>query len=348
MLTLLLLAGCASREEAPAKVPAKKTVTEYQLAAVEKTAVAETIKLPAQLAAWQEVSIFPKVNGYVKQVLVDIGSHVQKGSLLMVLEAPELEQAVLQARERYTRARADLAIDHERYQRLQEAARTPGAISPLDLSTVHAKIEADSALANAEKANWQAQQSLQNYLRVTAPFDGVITERNVHPGALVSAASREKPMLELKQIDHLRLQVEIPEAVAAGVSVKDTLSFFTSVDPGRALVGHITRQSNNINAQLRTERVEADVENRDKRLSPGMYAQVLFRNNGSREAVSVPHTALVLSTERKYVLQKDGAHIRKIDVRSGNEANGRVEVFGNLHTGDSVIVHANDEIQEHL
>lgn len=346
IFSVLLLAGCASHEQEAAKTPEKKEAPAYKLAVVEKAAVTELIKLPAQFAAWQEVSIFPKVNGYVKNVLVDIGSKVRKGTLLMVLEAPELEQAVLQARERYTRARADLAIDRERYQRLLEAAHTPGAISPLDLSTVHAKIEADSALANAEKANWQAQQSLQDYLRVTAPFDGVITERNVHPGALVSAAAKERPMLELKQVDHLRLQVDLPEAVSAGLSEKDTVSFITSADPGKTMTGKITRQSNNISAQLRTERVELDVMNPDGRLAPGMFAQVIFHNNGTKDALSVPRTALVISTERKYVLVKNGEHITKVDVRSGNEANGRVEIFGDIHAGDTVIANANDEIKE--
>ena len=101
------------------------------MACVEKAGLSSTIKLPAQFAAFQEVSIFPKVNGYVKTVLVDIGSRVKKGDLLMELEAPELEQAVSQAREKYARAKTDYAIDKEHYLRLLEASETAGAISPL-------------------------------------------------------------------------------------------------------------------------------------------------------------------------------------------------------------------------
>ena len=134
------------------------------------------IKLPGQLAAYQEVSIFPKVNGYVKDVKVDIGSHVKKGQLLMTLEAPELEQSTMQAKEKYARTKADLSIDREHYNRLLEASQTPGAISPLDLSFVKSKMESDSAVSNAAKSNWQMQQTMEAYLVVTAPFNGVITD----------------------------------------------------------------------------------------------------------------------------------------------------------------------------
>jgi RND family efflux transporter MFP subunit len=219
--------SCSSNKAEPNKSPDLKTSPpKYTLATVEKGGVATTIKLPAQLAAFQEVSIFPKVNGYVKAVQVDIGSRVAKGTLLMVLEAPELVQAALQAREKYARTKADFAIDKERYQRLLEASRTAGAISPLDLSSIRAKMDADSSVSNAEKANWQMQQTMLGYLSVVAPFAGVITERNVHPGALVSASAKDKPMLELKQVDQLRLQVDIPEGLAANLRNKDTVSFY--------------------------------------------------------------------------------------------------------------------------
>ena len=191
--------------------------------------MSSVVKLPGQLAAYQEVSIFPKVNGYVKDVKVDIGSHVKKGQLLMTLEALELEQSTMQAKEKYARTKADLSIDREHYNRLLEASQTPGAISPLDLSFVKSKMESDSAVSNAAKSNWQMQETMQAYLIVTAPFDGVITDRNVHPGALVSAESKDsKPMLELKEVSHLRLQVDIPENLLGTMKVGDTLSFLTS------------------------------------------------------------------------------------------------------------------------
>jgi membrane fusion protein, multidrug efflux system len=348
ILSVFLLTRCTSNG-ADKKTGGEngKAFTHYQLAVVEKAGLSSTIKLPGQFAAFEEVSIFPKVNGYVTRVLVDIGSRVKKGDLLMELEAPELEQAVAQAREKYARAKTDYAIDKEHYLRLLEASSTAGAISPLDLSISKSKMEADSALSNAEKTNWQMQQTMQGYLFVRAPFNGIITERNTHPGALVSAEAKDsKPMLELKEIDHLRLQVEIPEYLSGTLKEKDTISFFTSAFPGKKMSGRISRKSMNINSQYRSERIEADVMNKDGQLAPGMYADILIYSKGDASGFTIPKSAVVMSTERKYVLQIKSGRITKVDVSTGNESGKWVEAYGNLNVGDSVILNANDEIKE--
>ncbi len=320
-------------------------VETYQTAIVERGGVSTVIKLPAQLAAFQEVSIFPKVNGYVKTVSVDVGSKVSHGTVLMLLEAPELEQSVLQAKEKYARTRTDYTIGKDHYMRLLEASRTPGAISPMDLATARSKTEADSMISNAEKANWQMQQTMMSYLRVTAPFSGIITERNVHPGALVSSASKDKPMLELKQTDHLRLQIDVPEAMAASLKNKDTVSFYVSALQGRRLTGFISRRSMNINAQYRSERMEIDVPNPKFELSPGMYADVFLYSKGNIQALWVPRSSVVTSTERKYVLTVENGKTKKVDVTTGNQTADKVEVYGKLVSGDKVIINANDEIK---
>lgn len=346
VISASLLGGCSS-ENKKEPVEAKSTITKYQTAIVEKAGVATQIKLPAQLAAFEEVSIFPKVNGYVKNVNVDIGSRVSKGQLLMVLEAPELEEAAAQAKEKYARTKADLAIGKEHYQRLLEASQTKGAISPLDLSTTRSKMESDSALSNAERSNWQMQVTMQAYLKVTAPFSGVITERNVHPGALVSAETKQaKPMLELKQVDHLRLEVDVPENISGTIKNKDTITFYTSAFPGKKMTGLISRRSMNVNTQFRSERMEIDVNNHDGALSPGMYADVILDSKGNRNAWSVPTASVVTSTERKYVIAVVNGKTVKIDVSTGNQTAGKIEVFGNLTAGEKIIVNANDEIKE--
>jgi membrane fusion protein, multidrug efflux system len=343
-IAAVFVAGCSDNKAAEKKVA--PSASSFQLATIEEKSVEEAIKLPAQLAAFEQVSIFPKVNGYVTSVQVDVGSHVRQGQLLMVLEAPELVQASAQAKEKYARSVADYTISRENYERLKEASRTPGAISPMDLATAGAKAVADSALANSEKANWQLQEAMMAYLQVRAPFTGVITIRNVHPGALVDATNKSIPMLELKQIDHLRLQVDIPETIAATLSNNDTLAFYLSAMPGKRRTARIARKSMNINAEYRTERVEADVYNPDETLSPGMYADVVFDSKGNRNALSVPVTAVVTSTERKYVMVvRDGKTV-KVDVTTGNEGNKRVEIVGAVQVGEKVIAPANDEIKE--
>ena len=347
IFSVFALASCSENKAADNQPATNKTpVAEYQLATVKKAGVATIVKLPAQLVAYQEVSIFPKVNGYVKNVSVDIGSKVSKGQLLMTLDAPELEEASLQAKEKYERAKADYSIDQEHYQRLLEASKTAGAISPLDLSTIKAKMDADNALCNAEKANWQMQQTMMGYLQVTAPFAGVITIRNVHPGALVSAEEKSIPMLQLKQVDHLRLQVDIPEGIAGSLKDKDSIAFYTSSFPGKKMTAFISRKSDNVNEQYRSERMEADVFNKDGSLAPGMYADVVLQSKGNDNAMSVPKSAVVTSTERKYVLVMNNGKITKTDVSTGNQTVDNIEIYGSLQPGDSVITNANDEITE--
>ncbi|HEY4109949.1 efflux RND transporter periplasmic adaptor subunit [Puia sp.] len=342
----LLVYGCSDNHAAEKKsTPAAEP--HYALATAEKQNVQQVYKLPAQLAAYQEVSIFPKVNGYVKTVLVDIGSQVSAGQLLMVLEDPELEQAAAQAREKYFETVSSYTISRENYERLRQAAKTPGAISPMDLATARSKTEADSTLCNAEKAAWQQQQVMLAYLKVTAPFKGVITQRNVHPGALVSAEARDgKPMLELKEVQRLRLQVSIPESMAGTLRENDTISFYLSSFPGKRFIGHIARKSMNINQQYRSEPVELDVYNRDEKLAPGMYADVLFDSKGNPNALAVPKTAVVTSTERKYVIAIRDGRTTRVDVTTGNEGSSLIEVLGELKPGDQVVANANDEIKE--
>jgi RND family efflux transporter MFP subunit len=342
-----LFTACSSNRAADGKTEKKKnTIVRYRLMPVQKSGVASVIKLPGQLAAYEEVSIYPKVNGYVRSVRVDIGSRVSKGQLLMELEAPELVQAALEAREKYSRSLADYSIDKEHYQRLLEAAGTAGAVSPLELSTLKPRMEADSVLSNAEKSNWQIQQIMQTYLRVTAPFDGVITERNVHPGALVSAASREKPMLELREMARLRLQVDVPENIAVSLKDGDSISFYTSAFPDREMKGVISRRSMNVDTRLRSERMEIDVPNKQYRLAPGMYADVLVYSKGDPDALLVPQAAVVTSTERKYVVVARNKKACRADVSTGSQANGQVEIYGNLKAGDSVVLSPPDDLRD--
>jgi membrane fusion protein (multidrug efflux system) len=346
---LAAIAGCSSGSGAPAKADRPVQAPAVETMPLVKGALVQQVKLPAQLASFEEVTIFPKVNGYVKDVFVDVGSPVEKGQLLMTLEAPELEQATTQAKERFARARLDYTISAENYKRMLQASATPGAVSPMNLASLKAKADADSALCNAEKANWQEQEAILGYLRVTAPFDGVISERNVHPGALVSAESHDAhPMLDLRQVDHLRLQVDIPEGIAAALQDKDTITFYLSAYPGKKMTGHISRKSQLVNSQFRAERMELDVYNHDGKLAPGMYADVQFDSRGDADAFTVPRSAVVTSTERKYVIAvRDGKAVR-VDVATGNESANSIAITGNLQPGERIVTKASDDMQDGL
>jgi RND family efflux transporter MFP subunit len=344
-LPLIILAACSSDKSHNNTVNGKKNADpQYQFTTIQKGGIATVIKLPGQLAAFEQVSIFPKVDGYVKEVFVDIGSHVQQGQLLMTLDDPELIQTTIQAKEKYEKAKSDFFINKENYQRLLEAAQTPGAVSPLDISTSKENAEADSALSNAAKADWQMEQTMLGYLRITAPFTGVITERNVHPGALVSDVEKNIPMLELKQESHLRLQIDLPSDIASGLNPKDSVTFFVQALNSKKMTGIVSRKSGNVNPQYRTELIELDVMNPDGALASGMYADVVFTSKGDPQGMNVPSSSVVTSTERKYVIVQRNKKLEKVDVTTGNRSAGRIQINGNLQPGEMVILNANDDI----
>jgi RND family efflux transporter MFP subunit len=152
-------------------------------------------------------------------------------------------------------------------------------------------------------------------------------------------------MLELKQTDHLRLQVDIPENAAPNMHVSDSILFYISAFPGKRMKGIISRKSDNVNAEFRSERVEADVWNKEGILAPGMYVDVILDSKGDPNALVVPTSAVVTSTQRKYVIVMRNNEPVKIDVSTGNQTTDSTEVYGNLQAGEQVIINANDEIK---
>ena len=209
-------------------------------------------------------------------------------------------------------------------------------------------MQSDSAMANSEKANWMAMESMKDYLIVKAPFDGTITQRNIHPGALVTVGNKTdaKPMLELQQISKLRLEVKVPETFATQLENNQKVSFVVDALPGKTFSGIISRQANSLDEKYRSESVEIDVLNSDNILMPGMYAEVLLPLKGHANACIVPQAAVITSTEKKYLIKVKDHKAAIVDVRTGNESNGMIEIFGDVKAGDAVIEKASEEIKQ--
>jgi RND family efflux transporter MFP subunit len=342
------IAACNS-EAMPSKKKKKTSSQEtYDLAQVVQRPLSGSIRLPASLAAYQKVSIYPRINGFVQKIMVDRGSKVKKGEVLLVLEAPEVSQQYYAAQSKYIQASAMFASSKDNYERTLATSAEPGTISPHDLELSRARMLADSALMNSEHATFKAQEANLSYLTVTAPFDGVITERNIHPGALVGPDTRvdDRPMLLLEQEDKLRLILQVPEMYSAQLADRSSVQFEVNAVRGRSFKGIIARQAGSLNDRYRSEAVEIDVENPNGLLKAGMYAEVMLPLKGSAQALLVPASAVVTSTERKYVIVVRDHYTKWIDVEEGNHHNDSTEVFGQLHVGDQVILSANDEIKE--
>jgi membrane fusion protein, multidrug efflux system len=330
-----------------------------QLAKVVSKRVVHTTELPGEFYPFLSVELHAKVTGYVEKVLVDRGSVVKRGELLVQLSAPELEAHITQAQAQVTAAESDetqaeaqLAASHSNNEKLQEAAKTPGTVAENDL--IQAKQQADAAQAlvrsrqqtvESLRGNLKSQQDLAAYLNITAPFDGVITTRYIHPGALVGPGS-DVPLLQLDQISHLRLAVAVPEADVAGIAKGVTVDFKVPARPERTFSGVIARPARAIDMKTRTMPVELDVRNPDGLLAPGMYPSVLWPIETSRAALLVPPTSIVTTTERVFVVRDNNGRAQWVNVHKGPTIGNLVEVQGELKPGDEVVDHATDEIRQ--
>jgi membrane fusion protein (multidrug efflux system) len=305
----VVVASCGDKEETKNK-PAPVAPT-YTTMLLQPHQISGNVRLPGVMQPFQFVQLYPKVSGFVKTVQVDRGSIVRQGQVLMTLEAPEIEQQVAAARLKYTQAQAMYITSKDRYRRLRETSATPGTISPYDLEAAASKMQGDSATAQGEYANYKAQETMKGYLTVTAPFDGVISERNVHPGALAGpSAANAKPMLVLQQLSRLRLVVDVPEQYAAQVNNGDEVHYKTNAIPGMDFKGAVSRSSQSLGNAYRSETIEIDVQNTTNKFKPGMYAEVVLPTSGSANAFVVPKSAVVTTTERKYIVAVENSHAK--------------------------------------
>ena len=180
-------------------------------------------------------------------------------------------------------------------------------------------------------------------MRVTAPFDGVVTERNVHVGSLVGPAS--PPMLRVQQISTLRLVVAVPEDAIAGTQPGQMIKFTLPTYPGEVFTGKVARLGHALDVKTRTMPVELDVPNPGGRLSPGMFAQVAWTVRRLQPSLFVPPSAIATTTERTFVVRVRNGLTEWVDVKRGSTMKQLVEVFGELHAGDQVAVRGTDELR---
>ena len=332
---------------------------QVSLAPVVSKPVSRTVELPAEFLPFQSVSLHARVPGYVDRVLVDRGSVVKQGDLLVELSAPEMAAQVAEAESKVQaseadrlQAQAELAAAQSTYERMQEAAQTPGAVAGNELIRSEKQVEAATALLNsreqasrASQAAVRSLQDLQAYLKISAPFEGVITDRLVHPGALVGPGN-DVALLVIQQVSHLRLVVPVPEQDVSGIVNGASVPFEVPAWPERAFSGTVARISHALDEKTRTMAVELDVMNRDGSLAPGMYPTVKWPVRQSRTALFVPRTSVVTTTERTFVIRDRSGRAEWVDVKKGVTEGDLVEVFGNLQPGDMLLRRATDEVRD--
>jgi len=321
--------------------------------------VSRTVELPGEFLPYLTVSLHARVPAYVDRVLVDRGSFVKQGDLLVEMSAPEMAAQIAEGESKVQateaeriQAEAQLAATQATYDRLKQAAQTPGAVAGNELIQAEKQVDAARALldsrqqaSKAAEAAVRSQKDLQAYLRITAPFEGVVTDRMVHPGALVGPGN-DIPLLVIQQVSHLRLVVPVPEEDVSGIVNGAAVAFQVPAWPERMFSGKVARLSRALDQKTRTMPVEIDVMNRDGSLSPGMFPTVKWPVRRSRPALFVPKTSVVTTTERTFVIRDQNGKAEWVDVKKGVSDGDLVEVIGNLKPGDRVVRRGTDEVHD--
>jgi RND family efflux transporter MFP subunit len=319
-----------------------------------------TISVPGELRPLQEVRLFPKTSGFVQSVSVDRGSVVHAGQELARLEAPELTAQLAEAASRAQSAEAMLTEAQARAQgssaslvRVRAAAATVGVVAPDELERAQTTARADSARlvsarsqVDAARSARQATAEISEYLVVKAPFAGIITERNIHPGALVGPASGATvPLFRIEDASSFRLVVALPEAYIGATAVSEVATFQVRAYPADTFRATLARRSGTLDPRTRTELLEFDVRQGKERLEAGMYADVLIPVGRATATFVVPKASVGTSVTGPFVIALDGDQTRWIPVRKAESIGDSVEVFGALHVGDRLVARATDEIR---
>jgi membrane fusion protein, multidrug efflux system len=317
-------------------------------------------ELPGEFMPYQSVAVRPKVTGFVERVNVDRGSVVKEGQMLARLVAPELKsqraeaEAKVQAIEsQRAEAEAKVVAAQGTYDKLKAASQTPGVVAGNDLliaqkamDAAQAQVHAFEESVKAARSAVEALKDMEDYLRVTAPFSGVITERNIHPGALVGPGAASPPMFQLEQNSRLRLVVAVPEADVSGIEQGARVTFTVPAYPGEAFSGPIARIARSIDPKTRSMAVELDVANAGGQLAPGMYPTVRWPVRRPKASLFVPPTSIVTTTERTFVVRVRDGVAEWVNVSRGQPNGDLVEVFGALEAGDVIVRRASDELRE--
>jgi membrane fusion protein, multidrug efflux system len=293
-----------------------------------------TIQLSGELRPYLTVDIIPKVTGMVERIAVDRGSVVQQGDVLVRLSAPEL-------RAQRTEAEAQLRGADITYSRLRGAASTPGVVAGNELElALHHK--------DAAKSRLQSLREMEKYLEISAPFDGVIVQRHVHPGAMVGPAggsSGNISLLKIEQVHRLRLVVPVPEVYSGSIAKGVKAQFTVPAYPEDVFIGVIARVSRSVDQNTRTMPVEMDVANPDGRLASGMFPQVRWPVKRSKPTLFVPLSAVATTTEQMFVVRVTNQEAEWVPIKKGVVSGNEVEVFGTLKSGDQILLRGTDEIR---
>ena len=345
----LLMSGIWSRvkarntlntETAQAAVPAVSVVSPKQ------TAPTDEIILPGNVQPFITSPIYSRTNGYLKKWYFDIGAHVKQGQLLALIETPEVDQQLQQARSNLLTAQANLelaSITKTRYLGLLKS----NAVSQQDADNALGTYNANKAIVEADKAAVEQYSALVSFEKIYAPFDGVITARNTDIGDLINSGSGggvKTDLFHVVQPGTLRVYVNVPEEYSQGIKIGMTADLNITEFPGRKFQGKLVRTANDINVTTRTLLIEVDVDNPTGTLLTGSYAEVHLAVPTQASTLMLPVNTLIFRSEGLHVATvKDGKVVLSA-VTPGHDFGNQIEIVAGLKAGDQVIVNPPDSI----
>jgi RND family efflux transporter MFP subunit len=345
----ILVSGILRRVRARATVTAETAAMAVPLVNVvspQRTAPSHDLVLPGNVEPYMTAPIFSRTNGYVKKWYVDIGARVKKGQLLAEIDTPEVDQQLQQSRSNLATAEANLKLAEITKTRYLGLLKT-NAVAQQDVDNTVGTYNANQATVEAMKANVKQLETLQSFEKIYAPFDGIVTVRNVDVGDLInsgSALGTRTDLFHIAQPGKLRVYVYVPQeysqAATPGLTAELTLAEF----PGRRFPGKLVRTANAINFATRTLQAEVDVDNPTGKLLSGSYAEVHLKLPGLASTHLLPIDTLLFRSEGLQVAVVKDGKVVLTQVTPGHDFGDQIEILSGLSGDESVIQNPPDSI----
>jgi RND family efflux transporter MFP subunit len=305
----------------------------------------DEIVLPGVAQAFIDAPIYARTNGYLLHWYFDIGAHVKKDQLLVVIDTPEVDQALQQARADLDTAQANVAIAKITADRWQGLVND-GSVSQQETDQANINLKAVRATLESNAANVRRLEQLQSFEKIYAPFDGIITARSTDIGALIDAGASTQPreLFHMASTRTLRVYVAVPEVYSPGVRSGGSAMLTLDEFPGETFRGTIVRNDNSINIASRTLLVEVDIDNPTGRLLPGAYVFVHLKLPQVTHPMTIPANALIFRKEGLQVALVRDDKARLVPVKINHDYGNSVEIFSSLQPTDAVIVDPSDSL----
>jgi RND family efflux transporter MFP subunit len=347
---LVLIFGIRSRvraESALRVVTDRMAVPSVSVVAPKQTAPATEIILPGNMQPFISSPIYARTDGYLKKWYFDIGAHVKAGELLAIIQTPEVDELLSQARSTLNTAQANLElaqITRDRYQGLL----IKHAVAQQDVDNAVGTYTANKAIVDADMANVRHYEALVSFEKVYAPFDGVITARNTDIGDLINSGSSTAPrtdLFDISQTRTLRVYVNVPEEYSQGIKPGQTAADVALAEfPGKRFPGKLVRTSESINATTRTLLVEVDLDNPGGNLFSGSYAEVHLNIPAQNSTFLLPVSALIFRSEKLQVGVVRNGKVAVTDVTPGHDFGDQIEIVAGLRANDQVVLNPPDSL----